>query len=204
MRGVLLSLLLFTIAVSVHAASSPSPVILVVGDSLSAAYGIDPEQGWVSLLGQRLRQKGFPHRVVNASISGDTTLNGVSRLRAALDKYQPALVIIELGGNDGLRGLSLQQMRTNLARMIELAQQQRARVLLVGMRIPPNYGRPYTEAFYGIYRELAEKYQTGLVPFLLDGIGGRDELMQADGIHPTAAAQPLMLDNLWPHLQPRL
>lgn len=204
MRGLLLLLLLFNSPVMAWAKAQPSPVILVVGDSLSAAYGIDPQQGWVSLLGQRLQQQGFPYRVVNASISGDTTQNGVYRIQAALDKHDPAIVIIELGANDGLRGLPLQQMRDNLARMIELSRQHRAQVLLVGMRIPPNYGKAYTDAFYDIFRTLAKKYQIQRVPFLLDGVGGHDQLMQADGLHPTAAAQPKMLDNLWPYLKPAL
>ena len=210
MRGLLLLTLLFMGPDSSFASARPqtdaqaSPVILVVGDSLSAAYGIDPAQGWVSLLGQRLQQKGFPHRVVNASISGDTSQNGLYRLGAALDKHQPDIVILELGGNDGLRGLSLQQLRNNLAAMIEMSQQHDARVLLVGIRIPPNYGKPYTQAFYRTYEELARTYRTALVPFLLDAVGGRDRLMQADGIHPKAQGQPIMLDNVWPHLKPLL
>lgn len=212
MRGFLLLLLLLVVAEPGHtkaeaetsAVGSNSPLILVIGDSLSAAYGIDPARGWVSLMGQRLQQKGFPHRVVNASISGDTSHNGLYRIESALHKHRPDIVIIELGGNDGLRGLSLQQLRNNLGRMIELSQQQGARVLLAGIRIPPNYGKPYTQAFYRSYQQLAQKYDTALVPFLLDSVGGNDALMQADGIHPRAEAQPLILDNVWPHLQPLL
>ena len=203
MRG-LLFLLLLIISSSAQAKTQQSAVILVVGDSLSAAYGIAPDKGWVSLLGQRLQQNGFPHRVINSSISGDTTHNGVFRLPSALNTHRPDIVIIELGGNDGLRGLSLQQMRTNLARMIELSQQNNARVLLAGMRIPPNYGKLYTEAFYRTYKDLARQYKTALVPFMLDSIGGKDGLMQADGIHPNAEAQPIILDNVWPELQPML
>lgn len=199
-----LLLFVFATGLSSYASADNRPAILVVGDSISAAYGIDPQQGWVALLQQRLRQKGFPHQVVNASISGDTTENGVYRFQSALDKYKPVMVILELGGNDGLRGLSLQQMRANLARMIEQAQRQQARVMLAGMRIPPNYGKRYTDAFYNIYPELSRQYDTLLVPFLLDAVGGNGALMQNDGIHPNTQAQPIILDNVWKVLQPQL
>ena len=179
-------------------------MILVLGDSLSAAHGIDPDAGWVTLLQQRLRQRGYPHTVVNASISGDTTAGGLTRLPAALQRNRPAILILELGANDGLRGLSLSQARDNLARMIDLAREAGARVLLVGMLIPPNFGPAYTEKFQDMYRQLAQQKQLPLVPFFLDGVAGDRSLMQDDGLHPRAAAQPRLLDNLWPQLQPLL
>lgn len=181
-----------------------APVILVFGDSLSAGYGIDYSRGWVSLLAQRLERENFPHRVVNASISGETTQGGVSRLPAALDKHQPAIVILELGANDGLRGLPLFMLRANLAKLIGLAKQRGARVLLVGMRLPPNYGPRYTEDFADSYKALAKKEQVALVPFLLEGVADQRQLMQADNLHPTAEAQPQLLDNVWPQLVPLL
>lgn len=187
-----------------EASAKASRAILVVGDSISAAYGIRPGHGWVSLLSQRLKQSGYDYTVINASISGDTTQNGVYRMSSALDEYRPGIVIIELGGNDGLRGLPLQQMRNNLARMIEMAQQRKAQVVLTGIRIPPNYGKPYTDAFYRVYQDLARSYDIAFVPFLLDSVGGHDQLMQADGIHPTEQAQPLILDNVWRVIKSRL
>lgn len=183
---------------------SEPPVILVVGNSLSAAHGIPPEQGWVALLKARLREHDHPHRVVNASVSGDTTAGGRTRLPAALDRHCPAIVVLELGGNDGLRGLSLEQMEDNLAAMIVQSQTAGARVLLLGMRIPPNYGPAYTERFHRIYPLLAWRYGTELVPFLLEGVAGNPERMQPDGIHPDAKAQTGMLENVWPTLEPLL
>ncbi|RRQ21079.1 arylesterase [Thiohalobacter thiocyanaticus] len=181
-----------------------APRILVLGDSISAAYGMELEQGWVHLLQQRLRDQGYPHRVVNASISGETTAGGAARLPALLQEHTPCLVVIELGGNDGLRGLGLQQSRDNLAGMTERAQAAGARVLLLGMRLPPNYGPAYTDAFADIYHELADSYETAVLPFLLEDVALEDGLMQADRIHPTAAAQPRLLDNVWPVLEPLL
>jgi acyl-CoA thioesterase-1 len=175
--------------------------IMVVGDSLSTGYGIDAAQGWVNLLQQRLRTNGFPYRVINASISGDTSRGGLARLPAALDRHQPAIVILELGGNDGLRGLSLKSLQDNLATMIELGRDAGAQVLLAEMRIPPNYGPVYTKKFQTIYSELAQHYAIPLIPFLLDGVAGDADLMQADGIHPLAKAQPRILDNIWPTLE---
>jgi acyl-CoA thioesterase-1 len=180
------------------------PIILVLGDSLSAGFGMEARQGWVNLLRDRLSAQGFPYRVVNASISGDTTLGGLDRLPAALTTQRPSIVILELGGNDGLRGLPLQAMRDNLAKAIELSQQAGAKVLLVGMQIPPNYGPAYTRGFMQIYRQLAERYAISLVPFLLAGVSEVRHLMQADNIHPTAEAQPRLLDNVWPQLEPLL
>lgn len=181
-----------------------SPKILILGDSLSAGFGIKLGESWPGLLRQRLAENGYRFRVVNASISGDTTAGGRARLPAMLIEHRPAVVIIELGGNDGLRGQSLQQMHANLAYMIQAAQRSRARVLLVGMRLPPNYGLAYTEKFQAVYRDLANRYPVGFVPFLLDGVGGNDELMLPDLIHPRAKAQPVILENIWPHLKPLL
>jgi acyl-CoA thioesterase-1 len=185
------------------AAAAP-PTILVLGDSLSAGYGIDPRLGWVALLQQRLTREGFAHRVVNASISGDTTRAGLARLPRALDRHRPAIVIIELGGNDGLRGLPLAEVRTNLAGAITLAQQHQAKVLLAGMRLPTNYGTGHGQAFHALYAELGSKYRVPLVPFFLEGVAADPALMQADGIHPNAAAQPKLLATVWPYLVPLL
>ena len=178
--------------------------VLVLGDSLSAGYGLKDGQGWVALLGDKLKSLSEENRVVNASISGDTTANGLVRLSPALAQHKPDIVIIELGGNDGLRGQPLGLIEKNLSVLISRSQKAGAKVLLTGMRILPNYGPRYTEGFHGLYGKLAEKYHTALVPFFLEGIGGDAELMQADGIHPNAKAQPILLDNLWPHLEPLL
>lgn len=185
------------------AAAAP-PTILVLGDSLSAGYGIDPRQGWVMLLQQRLTREGFAHRVVNASVSGDTTRAGLARLPRALDQHRPAVVILELGGNDGLRGLPMTEIRANLTSAITLAQKHKARVLLVGMRLPSNYGTSHTQAFHALYAELGRKHQVPVVPFFLEGVATDPALMQADGIHPTAAAQPKLLATVWPYLVPLL
>jgi acyl-CoA thioesterase-1 len=178
--------------------------VLVVGDSISAAFGLDTRQGWVALLQQRLQEGGFEHQVVNASISGDTSAGGAARLPALLAQHRPQLVIIELGGNDGLRGQSPAQLQQNLARMVDASREAGAGVLLLGMRLPPNYGQRYTQAFAQVYADLAMDKEVALVPFFLEGVGGVAGMMQADGIHPTADAQPLMLDNVWPTLQPLL
>lgn len=184
--------------------SDRAPRILVLGDSLSAAYGIRIDEGWVALLERKLRARGLPHRVVNASISGETSAGGRARLPGLLARTDDAVVIVELGGNDGLRGLSVAQTRDNLRAVIRTAHGAGARVLLVGMRLPPNYGRTYTEAFAAIFPELAEQEGVALVPFLLDGIATRPGLMQADRIHPRAEAQGRMLDAVWPALEPLL
>ncbi|GMQ75618.1 MAG: arylesterase [Gammaproteobacteria bacterium] len=199
-----LLLVLLLVAVQTAPAQAQGGVILVLGDSLSSAYGIDVDSGWVQLLQKRLQERQAGYRVVNASISGDTTSGGAARLPRALAKHRPEIVIVELGGNDGLRGLPLSVTRANLERIIVDSQTAGARVLLLGMRLPPNYGPAYTNAFHAIYQELADRYDAARVPFLLEGIGGVDELMQADGIHPRAEAQPLMLDNVWPYLKPLL
>ncbi|MFZ6049447.1 arylesterase [Pseudomonas sp. CR3202] len=178
--------------------------LLVVGDSISAALGLETSQGWVSLLEKRLAERGYKQRVVNASISGDTSAGGLARLPALLAEHQPELVIIELGGNDGLRGQPPVQLQQNLAGMIDSARKQGATVLLLGMRLPPNYGARYTTAFANVYSTLAAEKQVPLVPFFLDGVGGVPGMMQPDGIHPEAKAQPRMLENVWPTLEPML
>ena len=186
------------------AAQSESPTILVVGDSLSAAYGIRLEQGWVALLQGRLQAKGYGHKVVNASSSGETTGGALARLPRALERHRPAIVILELGGNDGLRGLPIADVRRNFEALIELSRKSGARVLLVGMRIPPNYGPAYSTGFHELYGELARKHRLPLVPFFLDGVALDDSLMLEDGLHPNAAAQPKLLDQVWPQLKPLL
>lgn len=178
--------------------------LLVVGDSISAAFGLDSHQGWVALLEKRLEQEGFEHSVVNASISGDTSAGGAARLSALLAEHQPALVIIELGGNDGLRGQPPAQLQQNLASMVEKSRQAGAKVLLLGMRLPPNYGVRYTTAFAQVYADVAAQEQVDLVPFFLEGVGGVPGMMQSDGIHPGEPAQALLLDNVWPSLEPLL
>lgn len=183
----------------VHAATAAGP-ILVLGDSLSAGYGVKVGSTWVALLQTRLATQGYGYRVVNASVSGETTGGARTRLPRALELHKPSIVVLELGGNDGLRGLPIKQVRANFETMIDLSRQAGAQVVLVGMRMPPNYGAEYADAFHALYRELAQKYQLPLVEFFLEGVALDDNLMQADGIHPTAAAQPKLLDNLWPVL----
>lgn len=185
-------------------ALAASPTILVLGDSLSAAYNIDHDAGWVSLLQQRLQQQGYAHRVVNASVSGDTTRGGLSRLPSLMQKHDPAVVIIELGGNDGLRGLPISEIRQNLQRMVRLARDHGARVLLARVRIPPNLGPVYREQFEAVFQTLAEREGIKMVPYILKGVAEDQALMQEDGLHPTPAAQPLILDNIWPNLKPLL
>jgi acyl-CoA thioesterase-1 len=179
-------------------------VVLVYGDSLSAAYGIAQARGWVTLLGDRLKRESPGYGVVNASISGETTAGGLARFDATLAERKPAIVVIELGANDGLRGLPVAQMKQNLAGIIVRAQKARARVLLVGMRLPPNYGPDYTQAFEAAYPELAKRYKTALVPFLMEGFAEKQELFQPDRIHPAEAAQPLMAERVWKALEPLL
>lgn len=185
-------------------AYSASKIVLVLGDSLSAEYGLPRGSGWVALLESRLKAKNIDAAVVNASISGETTSGGKARLSALLEKYHPALVVIELGGNDGLRGLPLSASEANLRAMISAAQYANAKILLVGMQIPPNYGRDYTQKFAALYGRLARDAKAPLVPFLLKDVADQPQLFQADRIHPTAAAHPIMLDTVWPHLQPLL
>lgn len=187
-----------------HAASSGAPTILVVGDSLSAEYGIARGAGWVNLLQQSLAQNGFDYNVVNASISGDTTSGGRARLAPLLARYHPAITLLELGGNDALRGIALDLTRTNLQAMVEAARGAGSRVVVIGMRIPPNYGPDYSEQFYSMYAALAKQDKTGYVPFLLAGVAEHPELFQADQIHPIAAAHPQILKNVWPAVKPLL
>ncbi len=185
-------------------ALADKPVILVLGDSLSAAYGIERSQGWVALLENRLVEEGYPYQVVNASISGDTTAGGLSRLPRALDQFQPEIVIIELGANDGLRGLNNDQTRLHLNQMITLVRAVPSRPLLLGIMLPPNFGKAFSEKFLLIYQELAEQLNVPLVPFLLEGVADHPELMQGDGLHPRAEGQPFMLELVWLKLQPML
>ena len=176
----------------------PAQNILLIGDSISAAFGLEIEQGWVSLLQKRLEEQDYPHRAVNASVSGETTAGGLARLPVLLEQVQPELVIIELGGNDGLRGLPAANMQQNLSAMVEQSRASGADVILLGMRIPPNYGPRYNDAFEQVFVDLSQSLDVPLVPFLLEGVGTVPELMLDDGIHPGAAAQPLLLDNAWP------
>jgi acyl-CoA thioesterase I len=184
--------------------AADAPTILVFGDSLSAGYGIDPARGWVSLLDAKLRAAGYTYRIVNASVSGETTAGGLARLPRALQTQRPALVILELGGNDGLRALPIGAMRDNLARMIQLCKDARLPVLLVGIRMPANYGPRFTTEFSAVYPELARRFGVSFVPFLLEGVASQASMMQPDGIHPNEQGQPLLLDNVWPALQKML
>ncbi|MFG1496808.1 arylesterase [Saccharospirillum sp. HFRX-1] len=179
-------------------APARAATLLVMGDSLSAGYGIDPEDGWVSLLAQRLDQQDASHQVINASISGETSRGGLDRLPALLEQHQPDLVLLELGANDGLRGYPVPRITTNLSRMIELSERAGAEVILLGIQLPPNFGNRYTEPFFQQYADLAEQFDLRYLPFLLEGVALTDALMQDDGLHPTAAAQPQVLDNVWP------
>jgi acyl-CoA thioesterase-1 len=185
-------------------AADAAPVILVVGDSISAAYGLAPGQGWVDLLNARLKSEGYRHRSVNASISGDTTAGGRARLPALLARHKPAIVILELGGNDGLRGGNLRAARDNLDAMVAAAQAAGARVLVLGMKLPPNYGPAYTREFDAVFASVATARKTAFVPFILDGFGDDNRYFQPDRIHPTAEAQPKLLANVWPGLVPLL
>jgi acyl-CoA thioesterase-1 len=178
--------------------------ILVFGDSLSAAYGIAAKRGWVALLAERLQREQLHYNVVNASISGETTAGGVSRLPGALARHKPAVVILALGGNDGLRGLPVAEMKKNLAEMIRMSQQAGAKVLLVGMRVPPNYGPEYTQDFAAAFAELTRARNSARAPFLLEGVAEDLRLFQPDRIHPTESAQPLLLENVWKALKPLL
>jgi acyl-CoA thioesterase-1 len=189
----------------VAAAAEPRDrTLLVFGDSLSAAYGLRAEAGWVSRLQKRLADQGYGYRVVNASVSGETTAGGRARLARALETHQPQLVILQLGANDGLRGLPVKDARANLARMIADVQQRKAKVLLAGILMPPNYGARYANDFSAMYATLAKDLRVPLIPFLLEGVALDQRYMQADGLHPNAAGQPLVLENVWKHLKPLL
>ena len=199
-RRFLLALLLMAVA-PVAANAAEGATILIFGDSISAAYGIQREQGWVALLERRLAGYGPHFRVVNASMSGETTGGGLARLPKALADHDPDLLIIELGGNDGLRGYPAANIRRNLAQMIEAANPRRRNVLLVAMQIPPNYGPRYTQAFRDVFTDLSESYDVALANDFIEAVALKPELMQDDGIHPTAAGQPLLLDALWPTIE---
>jgi len=182
-------------------AQQHTPTLLVFGDSLSAGYRMPVEDGWVSLLDDKLRTLGIDYKVVNASVSGETTDGGLSRLPGALETHQPAIVILELGGNDGLRGLPVANIKRNLIKMVQMSQEIGAKVILAGMQIPPNYGPRYTDPFTAQFEEIAKDLDLPLIPFLIDGIAQQPELMQDDGIHPKAEAQGMVLDNVWPVLE---
>ncbi len=188
------ALLGFLPSTTVVMAAEAPPTVLVWGDSLSAAYGIPVEKGWVNLLQTKL---GDQYKVVNASISGETSAGGLTRLPDALKEHKPAYLLLELGANDGLRGIDLPTMRSNLKQMVKLAQEAKAKVVLIGIKLPPNYGATFTDKFEATYSELAKQYDTPLVPFLLDGVADNWDLMQADGLHPTAEAEPKVLENVW-------
>ncbi|MDR6956388.1 acyl-CoA thioesterase-1 [Pseudomonas brassicacearum] len=192
------------LALMCMAQNAAAGTVLIVGDSISAAFGLDTRQGWVTLLEQRLKAEGFDDKVVNASISGDTSSGGLARLPALLSAHKPDLVILELGGNDGLRGQPPTQLQQNLAVMIDSSRASGAKVLLLGMQLPPNYGRRYTDAFARVYSTLAEEKKVPLVPFFLKDIGGVPGMMQGDGLHPSVAAQGKLLENVWPTLKPLL
>lgn len=199
---VLLVAVALSLALTGRVVAQP-PVLLVLGDSLSAAYGMATEAGWVSLLQRRLEERDLSYRVVNASISGETTAGGLSRLPSLLEIHRPQVLVIALGANDGLRGFAFATLRANLSRMIQLARGAGSQVLLAGIRLPPNYGAAYTEGFQAAFQEVAAAEQVPLVPLLLSGVEGF-EMMQADGIHPSTAAQPRILDNIWAELEPLL
>jgi len=196
---------LIVLVVASVSAKAETPVILVFGDSISAGYGLaHVERGWVALLQTRLKTLGYGYQVINASVSGETTAGGLARLPRALELHHPKIVILELGGNDGLRALPVAQMRANLQQMTHLSATAGARVLLLGMRMPPNYGPDFTEQFRKAYSDLAREEKLPLVPFLLSGIALFPNLIQADGIHPNAAGQPKLSENVWPALKPLL
>ena len=203
MRKFLVLLLAF-LGLSSTAVAAGKPVILVLGDSLSAGYGIPVDQGWVARLQHRLDAEGYGYTVVNASVSGETTVGALERLPRALERHKPALVVIELGGNDGLRGLPVAELRANLEALVSVSREAGARVLLAAVRMPPNYGPQYTEKFYAVYEGVARDLRVPWVPFFLEGIALREDLFQDDGIHPDLAAQPILLDNVWPVLKPLL
>ena len=198
----ILSLLLlgFGLAPTVINAEEP-PILLILGDSLSAGYGMDREDSWVNLLNLRLKEYGYSYRILNSSISGDTTQGGLSRISRLLERYEPEIVIIELGANDGLRGINPDITRENITSMIQQSQGIGAAVLLAGIKLPPNYGTAYLEKFESIYPELASKFDTLLVPFFMEGVAMEPDLLQADTIHPNEKGQPVLLDNIWKVLE---
>lgn len=194
---------MFALLLVAPSSALAAKTVLVFGDSLSAGYGIRPQEAWPALLEKRLSERRLNYNVANLSISGETTAGGRSRLAAALREHRPSVVVIALGANDGLRGLPLVQMRANLEHMVTISQQAGARVALLGMRLPPNYG-PYAEQFFQTFSELAKQHKTAYLPFLLEPVATQPTMFQADQLHPTAKAQPLILDHVWPALQPLL
>jgi len=200
MKKFLISSLIFLFTLPVFAKNT----ILIVGDSLSAGYGVETGKGWVALLDERLQDNAMDYEVVNDSISGDTTSNGLARLPAALSKNKPSITIIELGGNDGLRGLPLQVIKSNLSQMIDLTKDAGSKVILLGVRIPPNMGPTYTDQFHAIYTTLGDDKDVSVVPYFLQNVDNKPQLIQQDGIHPTSEAQGALLDNVWPTLKPLL
>jgi acyl-CoA thioesterase-1 len=189
---------LFLVLLTGHAVSAEAPTVLIFGDSLSAGYGIDVDQSWAALLQSRLQAQGYEHRVVNASISGETTEGGAARIESALASFDPALIILELGGNDGLRGFPPERMRSNLEKIIRTSKAAGAAVVILGIRIPTNYGPRYRDAFEQVFRDMASTHEVPWIEFFMERVAMNEELMQGDGIHPNAAAQPLLLDNAWP------
>lgn len=196
-----ISLLGFSFVAWSSTAMAKNPKILIYGDSLSAAYGISQQQGWPTLLQKKLIVKHYQYDVINTSISGETTSGGLSRLTAVLDEFKPNIIILELGANDGLRGLPLKEMTQNLSAMITLSKKYKAKVLLVGMRIPPNYGPKYTASFSQTYKQLSQQHKISLVPFMLESVAAKPALIQEDGLHPNTLGQPFILENIWSKLQ---
>ena len=199
-----LSVFFFALLALVPGHALAAGVLLVFGDSLSSSYGISQKEGWVTLLQERLGRNGLDYTVVNQSIPGETTSGGAARIKAAIAKAKPAVAIIALGGNDGLRGLPIRQMRDNLAQIVRAVQGAGGKVLLVGMKMPPNYGAAYMREFEAAFAELAKQQRVALVPYLLEGMDARRELFQPDNIHPVAQAQPMILDTVWKRLRPLL
>jgi len=189
---------------TVAATNNTESAVMVLGDSLSGAYGINSDEGWVALLQQRLASEGYEYTVINASVSGDTTRTGLNRVGPALQTHKPSIVIVALGGNDGLRGLAFSEVESSLASIIEQCRDNHARVLLAGIRLPPNYGPVYNQQFSAVYRRLSERYDVPLVPRMLDQVADYRELLQDDGIHPRAEAQPQIMMNIWTGLRPML
>jgi len=205
--AIVMAAALVSLPLRAHAANAPEPakpVIVVLGDSISAEYGLPRDTGWVALMRQRLAEERIDYSVANASISGDTTSGGRARLPALMERLKPSIVIVELGANDALRGVPLSTTEDNLRTIIEQAQQGHAKVVLIGMYVPPNYGPDYTQKFHGLYGELSKEFHLPLVPFLLAGIVDKPDMFQADQIHPTQQAQPVLLNNVWPAVKPLL
>jgi acyl-CoA thioesterase-1 len=199
-----LLLLPILLAITVNGYGADAPTVLIFGDSLSAGYGIDVDQSWAALLQTRLTDQGYEHRVVNASISGDTTEGGAARIDQAIARFRPSVIILELGGNDGLRGFPPARMRGNLEKIVTASKDSGAAVVLLGIRIPSNYGPRYSQSFEDVYRDIAEMHAIPWIEFFMEGVARNEELMQNDGIHPNAAAQALLLDNAWPMIRDAL